>query len=55
MKTPENKRLVMIGIRRKGEKGFKTQIRKDSEVPLKAVLPIDAVLEPTHNKESSTQ
>ncbi len=45
----------MIGIRRKGEKGFKTQIRKDFEVPLKAVLPMDAVIDHTHNKENNAQ
>jgi len=43
----------MIGIRRKGEKGFKTQIRKGYEVPLKNVLPMDAVIDHAHKKENN--
>jgi len=32
MESTKSKRLVMVGIRRKGEKGFKTRV-KDEAVP----------------------
>ncbi len=32
MESTKSKRLVMVGIRRKGEKGFKTRVR-DEAVP----------------------
>jgi hypothetical protein len=31
MESKESKRLVMVGIRRKGEKGFKTRVRDDTD------------------------
>lgn len=37
METQKGKRLMMVGIRRKGEKKFKTMIRKDIEMPLPPV------------------
>lgn len=33
MDTTGGKTLVMVGIHRKGEKGFKTRVRKDYELP----------------------
>lgn len=38
MQNKDGKRLVMVGIRRKGEKGFKTRIGKDLETPLPDVV-----------------
>lgn len=34
MKTSNEKKLVMVGIHRKGDKGFKIRVRQDIQFPV---------------------
>ncbi len=44
----------MVGIRRKGEKGFKTRIRKDMELPRPSAVTFNTEVEPRNSEESNS-
>jgi len=48
-----SKRLVMVGIRRKGEKGFKTRIREDVQVSLPMTADLKKEVDPILEENSS--
>lgn|GEM_PF-6619861 len=55
MEAQESKRLVMFGIHRKGQKGFKTTIRKDAVRREKAASPLNPDVRPLSGLERDSQ
>ena len=46
MKKRKQRHLVLIGISRKGEKGFKTLLKSDPEIDLAMLKPTDHINSP---------